>query len=221
MSGTLASTSLILRVHSNGHDSCISLQCTYISLFSHLRGSSPSSSSRSLTPPCSPSLLIPLTHPLIPLAHRLQQRVLPVLKVFLAKTLIMFGTSSQSWTMVTSIPSATISVSLSALHLFYCLHLSSDPSGSHSPPLGHFLILSAHFSSSIKPYSSHLCLYPSSVYLPPRPPALRLNPSILAYPCSTRIQLLPHSPLCLGCLGIISTHTRFQFIHFLGCIHFI
>ncbi len=103
--------------------------------------------------------------------------------------------------MVISIPSTSISLSLLlclfAFHLFFCLNLSSDPSGSHFLPFRSLSYpLCTHSSSPIlhKTHSSYLCLYPltlpPSIYLPPLPLALRLNLSTLSSPCSAPIQSL-------------------------------
>lgn len=114
--------------------------------------------------------------------------------------LIMSGTSSQSWTMVISIPKTTICLSVAVSLLF----ISSSLSISHlirlAPSLsrlGHFLIPAVCIQVlpfSVKSHSSYLCLYPlyctlpPSIYLPRLPLALRLNPHIVSSPCSTPIQ---------------------------------
>lgn len=144
-----------------------------------------------------------------------------MLKGFLAKSLIMSGTSSQSWNnddvypqyLYLSFSPLSISSSFPISHLIRLAPILS--------PLGHFLIPSAHIHivlSAIKPHSSYLCLYPltlpPSIYLPPLPPALSFNPSI---------QLLTHfPPLCIcfflgsfESLIISICHSLFS----MGCIY--
>lgn len=192
--------SVCISTEVNGHDSRLSLQEPYISLFSLLRESSPLAPPLPLfLPPPHPlfyslSLFILLTRPLIPLAHRLQQRVLPMLKGFLAKSLIMSGTSSQSWTMVISIPCTSIYQSLcspslllsqsliwSVWHPFFPLKVT------FLSPL-HTFKLSLHhihptFASILSPSTQH-----SPSHLHSSPPSLPL-PGVA--PFNPSIQLLP------------------------------
>ena len=113
------------------------------------------------------------------------------------------------------IPGTSLSIS-SSVSISHLIHLAPALS-----PLGHFLIPSAHIQllpSSIKPHSSYLCLYlltlAPSIYLPPHPPALRLNPSI---------QLLPHFPPLCVCFFLGLFESLLMSIHHslssLGCMY--
>lgn len=90
-----------------------------------------------------------------------------------------------------------LSICLSALYLFFRLNLSSDPSGTRSLPFRSLSYpLCTHSSSPILHKTPFILPLPQSTHppnqhsLPPLPPALRLNPSILSSPCSTPIQSL-------------------------------
>lgn len=117
-----------------------------------------------------------------------------------------------------------LSICLSALHLFFCLNLSSDPSGARSFPLLDHLSypLCAHSSSPIlhKPHSSYICLDPltqqpaftflsslqhldSILPTPPLPGAAPFNPSI---------QLLPYLLPFFSLLGRVNPYSSLLFI---------